>query len=118
MLTPATAEAEFLTVPEVARLLRCSKPTVYRRITDGEIPAVKLGTTQFAPLRIRRDELEAWLRPVQSKDLDVVSESDGSLSRQGQLRSDAADPADQRRGIPDVHGQSSPQAHAGQRGEP
>jgi excisionase family DNA binding protein len=97
MPTSATAEPEFLTVPEVVRLLRCSKPTVYRRITDGEIPAVKLGTTQFAPLRIRRDELEAWLRPVQPKELGVASGSDGSRSRQGQLRPDAADP-DARRG--------------------
>ena len=56
----ATAEPHFLTVPEVARLLRCSKPTVYRRIASGEIPALRLGT-EFGPLRVRRDELEAWL---------------------------------------------------------
>jgi excisionase family DNA binding protein len=60
MPTPDTAELEFLTVPEVARLLRCSPPTVYRRIASGEIPAVRLGT-EFGPLRIRRDELERWL---------------------------------------------------------
>jgi excisionase family DNA binding protein len=65
MPTPETVEPVFLTVPEVARLLRCSKPTIYRRIASGEIPAVRLGA-EFGPLRIRRDELEEWLYGYES----------------------------------------------------
>jgi excisionase family DNA binding protein len=49
-----------LTVPEVARLLRCSRQSVYRRIHDGSIPAVRL-TDDAGPLRVPRTELERWL---------------------------------------------------------
>jgi excisionase family DNA binding protein len=49
-----------LTVPEVARLLRCSRQSVYRRIRDGSIPAVRL-TDRQGPLRVPRAELDRWL---------------------------------------------------------
>ena len=55
-----TADHEFLTVAEVARLLQCSEPTVRRRIREGQLPAVQLGG-QRSPLRIARGELDAWL---------------------------------------------------------
>jgi excisionase family DNA binding protein len=55
-----TADHEFLTVAEVARLLQCSEPTVRRRIRDGELPAVKLGRGRSV-LRVPRAALEAWL---------------------------------------------------------
>jgi excisionase family DNA binding protein len=47
-------------VAEVAELLRCSEPTVRRRVREGQLPAVQLGG-QGSPLRIARDELDAWL---------------------------------------------------------
>ena len=46
---------------EVARRLGVSVPTVYRRIQDGSLPAVRLGHDERAPLRVPEYELEAWL---------------------------------------------------------
>jgi excisionase family DNA binding protein len=50
-----------LTVPEVAGCLRVSVRTVRRRIESGELPVVRLGSGLHAPVRVDRDELEAWL---------------------------------------------------------
>jgi excisionase family DNA binding protein len=52
--------AALLTVAEVAERLRCSEPTVRRRIRAGEIPAVKLGQGRSA-IRIDAAELADWL---------------------------------------------------------
>jgi excisionase family DNA binding protein len=56
-----TVETErLLTVGEVAKKLQVSKPTVYRLIQNGHLPALQLagpGST----LRIAVHELEAWL---------------------------------------------------------
>ena len=40
--SPDRARA-FLTVADVAQLLRCSEPTIRRRIRDGVLPSVQLG---------------------------------------------------------------------------
>jgi excisionase family DNA binding protein len=37
------AAEELLTVAETAKLLRVSKPTVYRWIDDGDLPAIRYG---------------------------------------------------------------------------
>jgi excisionase family DNA binding protein len=50
----------FLTVAEVAERLRCSEPTIRRRIRAGEIPAVKLGQGRSV-IRVDAAELEDWL---------------------------------------------------------
>lgn len=39
----ALEDPEYMTVAEVAALLRVSKMTVYRLISDGELPARKIG---------------------------------------------------------------------------
>jgi excisionase family DNA binding protein len=52
--------SEYLTIQEVAEELRCSEPTVRRRIRAGEIPAVQLGGPG-SPVRIPRAGLTAWL---------------------------------------------------------
>jgi excisionase family DNA binding protein len=64
---------ELLTVAEAAMLCGCSAPTIRRRIHEGELPAVQLGGPGKA-LRVRRDELEAWL----------TAERPSYLDRQGQ----------------------------------
>jgi excisionase family DNA binding protein len=53
-----------LTVDEAAARLRQSRPTLYRKIEQGVIGAVRLGDR--GPLRIPEDELEAHLRPASS----------------------------------------------------
>lgn len=50
-----------LTVPEVARRLRLSEETVYRRVRTGELPVVKVGLGPKAPLRIPAIALERWI---------------------------------------------------------
>ena len=48
-------ETEFLTVPEVAKLLRLSKATVYRLIKEGNLKAVKFSQRST---RIKRSEID------------------------------------------------------------
>ena len=54
-----TDRSEWLTPIETARLLRCSRPTIYRRIAQGSIPAYRLDPN--APLLVPRRELEQRL---------------------------------------------------------
>lgn len=48
----------FLTVREVAELMRVSTMTVYRLIRAGELPATRVGRS----VRLREAEVEAYLR--------------------------------------------------------
>ncbi len=50
-------EARFMTVNEVAALLRVSAMTVYRRINAGELPAVRIGRS----FRVRAQDLDHYL---------------------------------------------------------
>ena len=49
--------AEFLTVSEVASLLKLSESTVYTMVRAGDIPAVKLGHQW----RVSETRLDEWL---------------------------------------------------------
>lgn len=48
----------FLTVVEVAELMRVSRMTVYRLVHAGELPAVRVGRS----FRVPQDALDAYLR--------------------------------------------------------
>jgi excisionase family DNA binding protein len=63
VLTSPSHSGAYLTVAEVAEELRCSEPTIRRRIRDGELPAVKLGAGRNAAIRIPCAGLDAWLWP-------------------------------------------------------
>jgi excisionase family DNA binding protein len=54
------ADVAFLTVEEAARFLRVSPPTIYRRVAEGRLPAVRLGAGS-GPLRIPVAELDRFL---------------------------------------------------------
>lgn len=43
------SDVRFLTVAEVAELMRVSKMTVYRMVHAGELPAVKFGRSYRVP---------------------------------------------------------------------
>jgi excisionase family DNA binding protein len=60
MASPVHARP-LLTVGEVADRLGVSTRTVRRRIESGELPAVRLGSSRQAPVRIDADELDGWL---------------------------------------------------------
>ena len=49
--------AQFLTVAEVASLMRVSKMTVYRLVHNGEMPAVRVGRSFRVPEQAVHDYL-------------------------------------------------------------
>jgi excisionase family DNA binding protein len=51
------SEVRFLTVAEVATVMRVSKMTVYRLVHDGELPAVRVGRSFRVPEQAVRDYL-------------------------------------------------------------
>jgi len=46
---PSLGQVTFLTVAEVAALMRVSKMTVYRLVHSGELPAVRVGKSFRVP---------------------------------------------------------------------
>ena len=56
--TTSLGPVEFLTVAEVASMMRVSKMTVYRLVHSGELPAVRVGKSFRVPERAVHDYLE------------------------------------------------------------
>ena len=56
------AEVRFLTVAEVAAIMRVSKMTVYRLVHGGELPAVRVGRSFRVPEQAVHDYLRSVLR--------------------------------------------------------
>jgi excisionase family DNA binding protein len=52
------AEVRFLTVAEVASIMRVSKMTVYRMVHAGDLPAIRVGRS----FRVPEDEVHKYLR--------------------------------------------------------
>ncbi len=52
------AEVRFLTVAEVAKIMRVSKMTVYRMVHAGELPAIRVGRS----FRVPEDAVDTYLR--------------------------------------------------------
>ena len=52
------SEARFLTVAEVAAMMRVSKMTVYRLVHSGELPAVRVGRS----FRVVEEDVNDYLR--------------------------------------------------------
>ena len=53
------SEVRFLTVAEVAKLMRVSKMTVYRLVHSGELQAVQIGRSFRVPEQAVHDYLRA-----------------------------------------------------------
>jgi excisionase family DNA binding protein len=53
----ALTEVKFLTVAEVAALMRVSKMTVYRMVHGGDLPAVRVGRSFRVPEKAVHDYL-------------------------------------------------------------
>lgn len=58
MTTNDISEVKFLTVAEVAALMRVSKMTVYRLVHGGDLPAVRVGRS----FRVSEDDVHEYLR--------------------------------------------------------
>lgn len=56
-MAQSLSRSRFLTVTEVADLLRVSSMTIYRLIKDGELAAVRVGKSY----RLREDDVDAFL---------------------------------------------------------
>ena len=54
----AVTRTQFLTVAEVAALMRVSKMTVYRLVHDGDLPAVRVGRSFRVHAKAVHDLLE------------------------------------------------------------
>jgi excisionase family DNA binding protein len=52
------SEVKFLTVAEVAAVMRVSKMTVYRMVHNGQLPAVRVGRS----FRVSEDDVHDYLR--------------------------------------------------------
>ncbi len=63
------APVTFLTVAEVAAMMRVSKMTVYRMVHAGDLPAVRVGRSFRVPEKAVHD----YLRPPTSKPADACS---------------------------------------------
>jgi excisionase family DNA binding protein len=57
MSTAAFGDVRFLTVAEVAAVMRVSKMTVYRLVHSGELPAVRVGRSFRVPEQAVQDYL-------------------------------------------------------------
>lgn len=55
---PGLGQVQFLTVAEVASLMRVSKMTVYRLVHSGELPAVRVGKSFRVPEKAVHEYLE------------------------------------------------------------
>jgi excisionase family DNA binding protein len=58
-----TMHTRFMTVSEVAAVLRVSNMTVYRLINAGQLPAVRIGRS----FRVREEELDHYLAERHTK---------------------------------------------------
>lgn len=54
---PALSDVKFLTVAEVATVMRVSKMTVYRMVHGGDLPAVRVGRSFRVPEKAVHDYL-------------------------------------------------------------
>jgi len=54
----ALSDVKFLTVAEVAAVMRVSKMTVYRMVHNGDLPAVRVGRSFRVPERAVHDYLQ------------------------------------------------------------
>jgi excisionase family DNA binding protein len=56
---PGLTQVQFLTVAEVATMMRVSKMTVYRLVHNGELPAVRVGKSFRVPEQAVHDYLRS-----------------------------------------------------------
>ena len=58
------SEVRFLTVAEVAEMLRVSKMTVYRLVHSGELPAIRFGRSFRVPESAVRTAVDTHIADV------------------------------------------------------
>jgi excisionase family DNA binding protein len=61
---PGAGSEEYVTVPQAARLLKVSTPTVWRWIRAGRLPALRVGDRS---VRLKRSDLTRVIRSTQER---------------------------------------------------
>ena len=61
----ANGASDILSLPEACVFLRVHRNTLYKLISDGELPAFRL--TQGGRWRFRKRDLEQWLEDCQAR---------------------------------------------------
>jgi excisionase family DNA binding protein len=69
--------SRLLSPSEVCQELEADRASVYRRLRSGEIPALRLGSA----LKVRRADLEGYMKVKGRKHLRLVSEENGFRER-------------------------------------
>jgi excisionase family DNA binding protein len=69
--------SRLLSPSEVCQKLEADSASVYRRLRSGEIPCLKLGNA----LKVRRADLEGYMKVKGRKHLRLVSEENGFRER-------------------------------------
>ncbi|MCG7285822.1 MULTISPECIES: helix-turn-helix domain-containing protein [Micrococcales] len=82
MTSEQPPRVRFLTVAEVAEVMRVSKMTVYRLLHSGEMPAVRVGRS----FRVPQDALDHYLATARL-DLEAEGEAGEDGPRAGRLSS-------------------------------
>jgi excisionase family DNA binding protein len=62
---------EYITIPELARLLGVSRITVYNRVKKGQIPAEKIGRTYIITDKTIREILGKEITQEEKKRIDI-----------------------------------------------
>ena len=63
-----------LTIPQTAKAINCSAPTVRRMIATGELPAVTIGRRR----RVSTKTLDQWIENGGSKPINDASSAPGA----------------------------------------
>lgn len=61
---PAADSPRFLTVAEVAQMMRVSRMTVYRMVHSGELPAIRFGRSFRVPQSAVQDAVSNHVAPI------------------------------------------------------
>ncbi len=59
-------ERQTYTPEEVARILRISVASIYRRLEDGEIPSIRIGAIYRIPIELFHTRFPDLSRPLRS----------------------------------------------------
>lgn len=54
-------EDPLLSVEDLADFFKLDVQTIYRKVKDGTIPAIRIGTGEHAPVRFRKSEIDKML---------------------------------------------------------
>ena len=55
---------QLLTIKDLCERFRVSPSVIYEKVTNKEIPHIRLGTGPKAPIRFREKDIDAWIESL------------------------------------------------------